>query len=267
MQKEPNFLSQTAVVIITHNSESCIKRLLVRLNDGGDRSIIVYWVDNGSSASSLAVYQKYLAEMALSFKVNKIWLGKNLGYAAAVNLAMSYVKEAYTLLVNPDVEVSGGWVSHIRTELEKNGAEIGSSTAILPNGSRDRNLARFPSLTNNLVGSAFAPRKIDQIFKFYLDFSCILMRTSFLRPNLPLRQFFLYGEDVDFMRRVRSQRPLVVYDSSVTYTHNRSTSSKQADGESKKVQRIVYAHALLSCEEKGFCYRLVFISTALIGSF
>ena len=267
MQVEPRTTDDTAIVIITYDSEDCLQKLLLGLDCGGDRRLRVYWIDNGSSAPSLAAYEKLLNAMSVSYEVKKMWRAENLGYASAVNFALQHVTEAYTLLVNPDVEVSGGWIRYIRAALEKTGAQLGSSLALRPDGCRDQNVARFPGLTKNLLGSTFAPKSIDAIAEYYLDFSCIMFKTDFLRHHLPLRQFFLYGEDVDFMKRVRCHKPAIVYDTSITYIHNRSTSSALEGASLRKAQRIIYADALLGCENANFMYRLAFIFTALIGSF
>jgi len=267
MPETPKPISKTAVVIITYESGDCVQKLLRGLDSACNDGLTVYWFDNGSSTAFLTAYDSLLAATPPSYKVKKIWRAENLGYASAVNLALGHVTESYTLLVNPDVEVTGAWVAHVRAMLEKTGAQIGTSQAVLPDGARDLNLAPFPGLTKNLVGSTFVPKSINRVVRYYPDFSCIMMKTDFLKRYLPLRQFFLYGEDVEFMQRVRCENPLVVYDTSVTYLHDRSTSSAQNRASAHKACRIVYADALLACEKASASYRLAFIATAIAGSF
>ncbi len=104
-------MRDTAIVILNWNGLSWLQRFLADVVATSDGALVVV-ADNGSTDGSL----DWLAEAFPA--VRRIALGRNHGFAAGYNAALSQVDATYLVLLNSDVQVRPGWVGALRTAID-----------------------------------------------------------------------------------------------------------------------------------------------------
>ncbi len=100
-----------AVVILNWNGEEHLRRFLPSVVQHTPKGVDVVVVDNGSSDSSVELLK---AEFE---SVRVVELGKNYGFAAGYNEALSRLDYECYILLNSDVEVGEGWSTPLIDEL------------------------------------------------------------------------------------------------------------------------------------------------------
>ena len=215
-----------AVAIVTFNSASVLPALLNSLPAGlqgvDDFHIIV--VDNDSRDGS--------AELANAHPigVTVIQMGRNAGYAAAINAAAATISPKSDLLIlNPDLRLYPGAV----VPLVKHAAMPSVGIAVPRNFKEDRTtdptLRREPTLltawADAVFGGKLAARLgwgeiVGQTSRYDRGGSIEWATGSALLVSAKARcavgewdeSFFLYSEEVDYQRRVREAGFDIVYD-------------------------------------------------------
>lgn len=91
----PYDLQSVTVIVVTFNSAHCVERLAVVLRDFPN----VVIADNGSEDATADAVSTHLPH------AHWLGLGRNLGFGAANNRALSQVNTAFALLLNPDCEL------------------------------------------------------------------------------------------------------------------------------------------------------------------
>ena len=216
----------------------CLYSLEVAL-EGKEAEIIV--VDNDSQP-------KYTIPLINRFsQVRWIAPGENIGFAAACNLGWKQSCGQYILFLNPDTLITAQAIDACLGRLRKNN-KVGAVGCRLVNGfgyflpESKRSLPSMFSAACKLTGlSSLFPQ--SAIFNQYamgnvdsLD-SCaveVLTGAYLLVPRNVLEEvngfdeaFFLYGEDVDFCRRIGAAGYNCWYEGGTTGIHFKGASSRQ----------------------------------------
>ena len=100
---------KVSVVTPNYNGERFLKTFFESLNDDSEFIGEVIIVDNGSSDNS----KEYIKNNAFNFPVKLIENSENLGFAPAVNQAISNAKFEYIFSLNNDTEVKKGSIRHM----------------------------------------------------------------------------------------------------------------------------------------------------------
>ncbi|TAL59238.1 MAG: glycosyltransferase family 2 protein [Bacteroidetes bacterium] len=106
---------KTAIVILNWNGLGYLKKFL--------GTVVKYTVNNGTIVcvadnSSTDGSQDWIAE---NFKdVKLIKLDKNYGFAGGYNLAIEQLNSEYFVLMNTDIEVTGGWLEPLVSFMDNN---------------------------------------------------------------------------------------------------------------------------------------------------
>lgn len=212
-----------AVVTVTYNSASVLCGLLDSLNAGlegvGQYEVIV--VDNDSHDHSV--------DLALAHPIGAriIRTGRNAGYAAAINAATATIDPSADLLVlNPDIRLQPGCISSLYAGLYSPGVAVPQVRG--EDGAISASIRREPSLvtawSESLLGGRLAARlglgEIVDGAAVYSDGGPIEWATgAILLVSAKAREtvgdwdesFFLYSEEVDYLRRVRAAGLEVLY--------------------------------------------------------
>lgn len=216
----------------------CLYSLEVAL-EGKEAEIIV--VDNDSQP-------KYTIPLINRFsQVRWIAPGENIGFAAACNLGWKQSSGQYILFLNPDTLTTAQAIDACLGHLRKNN-KVGAVGCRLVNGfgyflpESKRSLPSMFSAACKLTGlSSLFPQ--SAIFNQYamgnVDSrdSCaveVLTGAYLLVPRKVLEEvngfdeaFFLYGEDVDFCRRIGAAGYNCWYEGGTTGIHFKGASSRQ----------------------------------------
>jgi GT2 family glycosyltransferase len=214
-----------SVVIVTYNSASVLPGLLDSLPAGleGVKQFETIVVDNDSADNS--------ADTALAHAIRPrvIRIGRNAGYAAAINAAAATVRpDADLLILNPDVRLLPGAARLLVDRLGDSSVGVAVPRILAEDGTTRWSLRREPSLmtawTEAILGGTFAARSgIGEMIgdpAIYEQGGLIEWATgAALAVAARTRRvvgdwdesFFLYSEEVDYLRRVRESGAFVAY--------------------------------------------------------
>ena len=213
----PKRANPLAVVVVTFNSADTLPGLLSSLQQGlGDiANCEVVVVDNASTDNSVELVEEHPLDARV------IRSPRNAGYAAAINMAAETIRSnADLLILNPDIRIFENTVRNLQTCLSDPAVGIAVPRILEESGELSFSLRRDATLASTwleaILGGQLADRYgLGEILSepaFYdapLDVEwatgAILMVSAQARKQVGDwdESFFLYSEEVDFMRRVR----------------------------------------------------------------
>ena len=134
-------------------------------------------------------------DLKLTYADKVITNDENLGYAKAVNQGIRCAKGGYIAIVNNDVLVFDHWLKDMQDALE---FDLNLVMATPMYGKPFARAVEARELREKTLGNTF-----DRDVSDFKDFSCVLTRKDvFNKVGLFDEQFFMYCEDLDFMRRM-----------------------------------------------------------------
>jgi len=201
-----------SIIIINYNVRDFLLNSIQSIYDnvtGVKYEIIV--VDNASSDGSVE-------SLKIKFPdVKVIANSENVGFACANNQGYAESSGAHLLLLNPDTLIKGDVIQSALTFMEKTpDAGITGCRLLNPDGTLQRSIQRFPSVTNNLLKAFFldglflaenrkgtyyrpAPLIID-----YCSGAFMMVRREALKGSELLNDaFFMYSEEKDLALRLK----------------------------------------------------------------
>lgn len=210
--------ADVAILIVTYNSarqiEECLRSAIEQRRSIRQQIIVV---DNASSDETINVIRDKFPEVQL------ITPGRNLGFAAGVNLAAQHARADYILLLNPDTIVLDHAVD-VAVEFARAHPNYGlyGGRTFRPNGSLEPSscwgmptlwsLAMFASglsmvARNNrlLDPESLGNWQRDTVAEVGVITGCFLLvsQTAWKKLSGMDERYFLYGEDVDFSKRAK----------------------------------------------------------------
>lgn len=222
-----------AVVIVTYNSADALLPLLDSIPSGlegvDDFEIVI--ADNASHDGSAELAEAHLAGPRV------IRMGRNAGYAAAINAAVATVDDDRAILVlNPDLRLYPGAAMPLLERLSDPSVGVVVPTNYSEEGHVDPSLRREPSImtawADALLGGGIAGRlglgeTITKASSYDRSGLVDWATGSALLVSAKARKavgqwdesFFLYSEEVDFLRRVREARFGVLYEPRAKVMH------------------------------------------------
>jgi len=237
---------EVSVIIVNYNAgeylERCIRSLDAHV---GRRAWEAVVIDNASSDGS----QNAVA--AFSPRVLLVRNHENVGFGRAVNQAVEATTGRFILLLNPDGCLKPGAVDRLCQELERHGDCAIVGPAVVDDDGRTQGSARGdPNMLTGLFGrstwlsrrfpkSALARRNVVRDLRMaagessveidWVSGSCMLVRRdAFLKVGGFDRRYFMYWEDADLCRRLRSAGWRTRYRPDAQVTHSVGQSSRTA---------------------------------------
>jgi N-acetylglucosaminyl-diphospho-decaprenol L-rhamnosyltransferase len=222
-----------SVVVVTYNSAEVLPGFLDSLPGGleGIARYEVFVVDNASKDDSIAI--------ALSHPIapTVISMGRNAGYAAGINAASSRFRlDSDILILNPDVRMLRGAALPLVETLADPAIGAAVPSMLNDDNSLAMSLRREPSVltawSDAFLGSKLAARfgigeiLLDQ--ELYdqggpVDWAtgAALAVSAQARRDIGVwdESFFLYSEEVDYLRRIRASGRKVVFVPQSRVTH------------------------------------------------
>lgn len=235
---------QLSIIIVNYNVrpflENCLSSLRKAL-EGISGEIFV--VDNASDDGSARMVQSKFPEVRL------IVNGKNLGFAAANNIALRQAQGTYILLINPDTIVQEDTLRTMVGFFDQNpDAALAGCKILNPDGSLQPACRRsFPTpwvaFTKISGLSALFPH--TRMFGRYnltyrspeetYEVDAVSGSFMFLRHSVYEKiggldeQFFMYGEDLDWCYRMQQAGWKIYYVHSTKIIHYKGESAKRSD--------------------------------------
>lgn len=228
------------IIILTYNSEFWLKKTLNTLKryylDVTKLRVTVTVVDNNSEDNTIAVLQQDYSW------VKRVELHKNVGFAAANNIALSQITAPYVMLLNSDVESTSNSNLDEVIEYMNEHPRVGVTTPRLEfkNGLIDPASHRgeptlWASLTYFLGLEKLFPHHeaFSQYHQWYkvtesihtidaCSGAAMIIRSSLIKEvGLMDEQFFMYAEDLDWCKRIREAGYSIVFYPFVSLIHHK----------------------------------------------
>lgn len=233
------------VLIVNHNSTDCLLACLDSLEkagrEGDDAPGRIIVVDNASEDGIDDVVRFH---PAVILRKNE----RNVGFARAVNQALSLSEAPYALLLNPDTVVVPGLFDTVVGYLEAHPETAAAGPRILDGDGALQGSARsFPSPSLMLFGrrsllTRFFPRsrlakksirnsESNGVSVLDVDWvsgaAMVLRRSAVEDAGFLDERFFMYWEDVDWCRRMKEKGWRVAYVPSASVIHYVGVSSSR----------------------------------------
>jgi GT2 family glycosyltransferase len=217
--------STLAIIIVTYNSATVLQGLLDSLPAGldGISKFETIVVDNESRDQSLDVALRH------PIGVRVLRMGRNAGYAAAINAAAATVdRDADLLILNPDARLRPGAAKALVDRLTDPSIGVAVPRICDEDGTINWSIRREPSnsttWTDAVLGGTFAARlgtgeMVGDPAAYKSENAIDWATGAIVAVSAKARQivgdwdesYFLYMEEVDFMRRVRESGLSVVF--------------------------------------------------------
>jgi GT2 family glycosyltransferase len=226
--------ADVAIVIVAYNSADFIGECLESVfsqRDHVTQQVIV--VDNASKDHTVEYIREKFPQVELLVP------GKNLGFAAGVNLGASHADAEFVLLLNPDTVILNHAVDQIVDFARKNpGHGLYGGRTLKPDGSLEPSSCwgepTLWSMAMFALGlTTLAPRnpildpeslgnwKRDSVREVGVVTGCFLLSPKAVWDELGGmdERYFMYGEDADFAMRARAAgyRPLLCPDAELVH--------------------------------------------------
>ena len=224
-----------SVVIVAHNSSDVIRGCMSSLvgQDFDMTSCEILVVDNHSTDETIRVLQEEYPEFKL------IPSGLNQGFAGAANRGAREGLGEFLLFLNPDTIREKSILRTACGLLDADPAVgIVGSRLVSPNGNEQPSCWEAPSW-KNLLAEAFLPHHLAERMVTLcpnksmsvpaVSGACLFTRRDvFERVGGWDERFFMYYEDLDYCRRVRTTGQKIYFNPEITIIHEHGSSSQQS---------------------------------------
>ena len=226
------------VVVVSYNSAAHLRDCVAPLASMEGTNVIV--VDNASADGSL----RTVADLPLT----AIQRAENAGFAAGCNEGWRAGEGRYVLFLNPDAALDGHSLNALVAALQAD-ESLGAVAPRIerPDGSLAWSQRRFPRLRSSYARALFLHRLFprvswaDELIRDvrayeklsnpeWVSGACLLVRRSALEEIGGWDDgFFLYGEDIDFCRRLRERGYTLLFEPSARAMHAEGASAPRSD--------------------------------------
>jgi N-acetylglucosaminyl-diphospho-decaprenol L-rhamnosyltransferase len=222
-----------AVVIVTFNSgdvlEGCLRSLVEQT--GVDLTAVVV-ADNASKDNCVAI-----AEAATDLPVRVVQVGRNAGYAAAINAGTATLelrKLDAVMILNPDCRLRPDTLARLAAALREPGRAVAAPRLLNPDGSLQPSLRRTPTVgrawVEAIVGGDRAGRLGELVFDSaayekagpvaWMTGAAMLVSAAAVRELGPWDEsFMLYSEETEYCLRATDRGWTLWYEPDAVVEH------------------------------------------------
>lgn len=231
------------IIVVSWNVRDLLRCCLRSIRDSaltGDLQFEIVVVDNASSDGSPEMIAAEFPDVRL------VANAENRGFTAANNQGLALSQGRFLLLLNPDTEVVGDALPTMVRYMEAH-PEVGAVGPQLryPDGSLQSSRRRFPTFATALVEStviqewwtdnrflrryymADTPDHVIQPVDWIVGACLMVRREVYERVGGLDERFFMYSEELDWCRRIKSAGWTVVYLPDAVVVHHEGKSSEQ----------------------------------------
>lgn len=269
-----------SIVIINWNSQEFVRKCLSTIfENAASLNYEVFVVDNAS-------YDGVDRMLASNFpQVIFLQCERNIGFAAANNLAFLKSRGRNTLFLNPDTEIEGTAIQILISALESH-PDAGVVGARLLNSDRTLQtncITSAPALLNqiinsNLLRTVFPQWTLWGMRPLFLSSSnpvpvdaisgaCMLARRSvFERVGGFTTTYFMYAEDVDLCVKISNAGSAVYYVPEASIIHHAGRSSSQREESSFSSVMICASLVRFFVLHRGYTYAALYRSSIICAA-
>ena len=237
-----------AIVVVTYNRKVLLKEALEAIANQNVKDVKVIVVDNASTDGT----KEYIAEALKDSRFSYLNTGVNLGGAGGFNFG---IKEAvklgcdYIWIMDDDCIVHKDSLEKLLQFAKEKDDDFGflSSVVKWTDGSVCRMNIQKYSLKNQVTDFETNGQKI----KMATFVSLFFKRSVVEDVGLPIKEFFIWGDDIEYTNRIsKKYNCYLVTDSVVTHKCNSNVGSNIAQDEESRLDRYFYAY-----RNEGYMYR------------
>jgi GT2 family glycosyltransferase len=234
--------ADVGVVVVTHNSARDVPLLIDGLRVAAhDRRIRLIVVDNQSSDDTVSLVRA-------QEDIILVESGGNRGYSGGINAALPMVGRCENVLIlNPDLELAPDAVPRLIAAADEAGVGAVVPLILDGDGAIHPSLGREPSLIRGIGDALFGgnicallrlPSEFDYRKESYLHAhdvdwatgAALLVRAAVAREVGDWSEaFFLYSEEVDYFRRIRTSGWRIRFAPSAVVKHRAGGSGRSRD--------------------------------------
>ncbi len=268
-----------SVTVVAYNSDDCIRRCLLSVQDVVDKGFAeLIVVDNDSPDRSARIVTEEFPEAKL------VRSGINRGFAGGCNLAWPFVRGRYWLLLNPDVVVPARALERLvewmdrRPELEVGSPGLTDGAGRVISAAR-----RFPSLSGSILEmlrlhrlmssakraelllGAYWTGTEDHLNVDWVPGTAMIVRREVVGDaGLLSEHALMYGEDTEWCWRIRRAGWRIGACGALRFQHDEGQSAIRTWGEMERNGRM-WRGTYASCARmRGIMYcRLLMVANAL----
>lgn len=236
-------LIDLSIVIVSWNVRDLLRRCLDSIYRSGSARLEVIVVDNASQDASIEMLREDFPQVSLMINTD------NRGFPAANNQGLATARGRLLMTLNPDTEVLDDALAQMISAMDKH-RDVGALGPQLLNSDRSvqSSRRRFPTFATALFESTWmqgvAPRRV--LSRYYMEDvsdqvehevdwligACIVIRREVLESIGGFDEdFFMYSEELDWCRRIKSAGWKIVYLPQARIVHHGGKSSEQIHAE------------------------------------
>jgi GT2 family glycosyltransferase len=258
------------IIIINWNGGQLLKKCVESILTSNYSSYVIHVLDNGSTDNSCSILET-------DEKLNIHYVGENLGFGRACNLALKYCSNEYVLLLNPDTIIKSTTISCAIKFLKDTNVAVYGAAQVNDKGNIMHTCGRFPNFftySNDVLGlyrlnnvcfkngfiqhewSHNESKFVDHVMgSFYLVRRKIIDELGFMDDR-----YFVYLEDLDLSKRIVAAGYKIYFDRDNVIYHKGGGISEQV-----KANRIHYSlHAKYQFALKHFDWFTSIVSLVIL---
>jgi GT2 family glycosyltransferase len=230
-----------SIIIVNWNVRELLRACLQSIARGlGSLAGEVIVVDSGSADGSPDMLRQEFPSVRL------IACNSNVGFSAGNNLGLAAARGDFLLCLNPDTEIVGDALQILATHLRAH-PDVGIVGPQLryPDGTVQATRRRFPTFVTALLESTLLQRWFPRnrwLTSYYLDDkpddvtqdvdwlmgACFMLRRSIVSQVGGFDEdFFMYSEELDWMKRIKEAGWRIVFLPAAHVIHYEGKSSEQ----------------------------------------
>lgn len=229
-----------SIVIVNWNVRELLRACLLSLAPAAAGGAEIIVVDSASSDGSVAMLRQDFPSVQL------IACDSNIGFSAGNNLGLAAARGELVLCLNPDTEIVGDALQTLASYLCAHSAVgVVGPQLRYPDGTLQSTRRRFPTLLTALLESTLLQQWFPRnrwLTRYYLadvpdgtvqdvDWlmgACFMLRRSIVAQVGGFDEdFFMYSEELDWMRRIKTAGWRIVFVPDAVVIHHAGKSSEQ----------------------------------------
>jgi GT2 family glycosyltransferase len=271
--------AEIAIIVVTYNNADHVAGLLESLHaEAAQLRIRLIVADNASADATVSL-------LSAEPNVIVVQTGGNLGYAGGVNAASAHLGAADAVLVlNPDLAVEPGCLRAMLDRLATSGAGVVVPRLVGADGATSLSLRREPTIVNSLGDALFgahlpsrpglfsetvlSPASYDQAHPVEWSTGAAVLTRRDIADAIGDwdERFFLYSEEVDYLRRARELGASIWFEPAARMRHDEGGSGASVRLETlMAVNRVRYVRKHHSAGYAAAFHATVILHEAMRG--
>lgn len=225
-------MEKISVIIVSWNVSQSLKRCLESVFATKYPDLEVFVIDNASTDDSVKIAKTFTG-------VKVVANFNNIGFPKAINIGLRQSRGDYILLLNPDTRIPKDFFTKA-LDFAKSHQDMGVMGPKFtdPDGTHQGSVFPEPSIINTFrefwlgqkgLNNKYVPSNNGPITVNYLSGACMFFpRQLITKIGLFTEEVFMYFEDMDYCRRIRTAGLKVYFNPEISIIHQHGQSAKQS---------------------------------------